>query len=310
MLRRPFEWTGILIAFLIVPCFTLKGCIRMACFMAHFGMIFSKRDKSVARANLRVIYGKRISPYREKIIIYHAFRNMSTVLVILFWISRHSKKRIEQLTDIKPEITELFKQATPSINVSAHIGNWEMLSQAGVLNGIPMTTVAKDIGSSSMTRSLSRIRSSIGQKIIPKKGALKQLVYALRHNSSLGMVIDQHTPVREGGVWLKFFDLPVDISIAPATLSRKMNVPIIIAWARPLKDGRYSIEYLKKLDPESDIDDLERSQEIISVFEKVIRRYPSCWALNYRRWRLIRPGDDPSLYPYYARMERKKLSKN
>ena len=305
-MRRPFEWAGIFLATLIVPCFTRKGCLRMASFMAGCGMIFSKRDKSIAKANLRVIYGGRISPYREKVILYHAFRNMSAVLITLFWISRYSKKRIERITILEPDVMDLFKKAIPSINVSAHIGNWEMLSQAGVSNGIPMTTVAKDIGSTSMTKLLSRIRSSIGQKIVAKDGALKHLVYALRHNSSLGLVVDQHTPEREGGVWLKFFGLPVDVSIAPATLSRKFNVPIVVAWSRPLKNGCYKMEVLKKFDSDPDADDEIRSQEIIDIFEKLIRKHPSCWALNYRRWRTILPGDDPSRYPFYARLKKKK----
>ena len=308
-LRRPFEWTGIYLATLIVPCFTLKGCQRLASLIAHFGMLFCERDKQVARSNLRVIYGNRISPYREKIIIYHAFRNMSAVLVKLFWISRHSRKRIEWLNMTNMKIQTAVTQNQPSINISAHIGNWEMLSQACILHGVPMTTVANDIGSTSMNKRLTKIRSCIGQTIVPKEGALKKLVYALRHNSSLGLLVDQHTPEKIGGVWLKFFGISVDVSTAPATLSRKLRVPIIVAWSRPLKDGCYKIEFLKKFEPDPDVDDVTRSQEIITLFEKVIRRHPSCWALNYRRWRTIRPGDDPARYPFYARPEKNKRKK-
>ncbi len=308
VLRRPFEWIGILLAFLIIPFFTLKGCLRTASFMARLGMIFAEKDKDIARANLRIIFGNRITPYREKVLIYHAFRNMSLVLIQLFWISRHSKKRIDQLTVITPEFTKLLQQVRPSINISAHIGNWEVLAQAVVLKDVPMMTVAKEIGSPSMTNRLSRVRSSIGQKIVLTDGALKRLVHALRHDSSLGILIDQRTPIKEGGVWLNFFNLPAEVSIAPAMLSRKINVPIIIAWARPLKTGQYSIEYIKKLDPDPNVDDLVRSQEILSILEGLIRRHPSCWALNYRRWRSIYPGDDPARYPFYAQRKNKKRS--
>ena len=163
-----------------------------------------------------------------------------------------------------------------------------------------MTSIAKDIGSSAMTSRLKKIRSCIGQTIVPHEGALKRLVYALRHNSSLGLLVDQHTPISKGGAWLTFFGVPVNVSIAPAVLSRKFNVPILVAWSRPLKDGRYKIEFLKRFDPDPNIDDLTRSQEIINLFEKIIRKNPACWALNYRRWRTIRPGDSPADYPYYA----------
>ncbi len=307
-LRRPFEWAGILLASLVIPLFTLKGCLRIASLIAHAGMIFSEKDKKIARANLRIIFGNRITPYREKVLIYHAFRNLSLVLIQLFWISRHSKKRIDQLTIITPEVTELFKQACPSINISAHLGNWEILAQAVVLKGVPMMTVVKEIGSTSMTNKLSKVRSSIGQKIVLTEGALKRLVHALRHDSSLGILIDQRTSIKDGGVWLNFFNLPAEVSVAPAMLSRKINVPIIICWARPLKTGQYRIEYIKKLDPDPNVDDLVRSQEVLSILEGLIRRHPSCWALNYRRWRSIYPGDDPERYPFYAQRKKKKRS--
>jgi len=301
--RRPFEWIGIFLSFLIVPCFTRNGCRRLSSFGAHIGMLFCTKNKAVAKANLRVIFGDRITPHREKIIVYHCFRNMTAVLVDLFWTSRDSRKRLEQLTVIDQSMIALIQGSRPSINISAHMGNWEMLSQACVLNGVPMLTVAKDMGSSAMTRRLFKTRSVIGQKIVAIDGSLRHLVYALRHGSSLGLLVDQHTPVRKGGAWLNFFGVPVVVSIGPANLSRKLGVPILVAWSHPLKNGCYKVEYLKKFDPDPAVDDITRSQEILSLFEAVIRRHPSCWCLNYRRWRSIRQGDDPAIYPCYARPE-------
>jgi len=296
-------------ATLIIPCITLKGCMRLADFFARFGVLFCSRDKLVAKANLRVIYGGRITPYREKVIIFHSFRNMAEVLIKLVWTTRNSRSRIERLTIIDPSIAKAIKDANPSINISAHIGNWEMLSQSCILNGVPMMTVAKDIGTSAMTTHLTKIRSSIGQKIVAKDGALRHLIHALRDGSSLGLLVDQHTPLKQGGAWLDFLGLPVDVSITPAALSRKLKVPILVAWSRPLKDGRYKVEFIKRFDPDPAVDDITRSQEIIKLFEKVIRRHPACWCLNYRRWHGIRPGDDPSSYPYYAKHEKGKRAK-
>ncbi len=304
MVRRPFEWIGIFLAAAIIPCLTRRGCLRLASFLAGCGMLFLRRDRSVAQANLRIMYGSRITPRRERVIVYHCFRNLAVVLVTLFWISRKSRERIARLTVTDPAMIALMKQAQPSVNVSAHMGNWELLSQTSVLNGVPIMTVAKEIGSSAMNSLLEKIRCAIGQIIVPKDGALKRLVYAMRDNISLGLVVDQHTSIREGGVWLTFFGLPVSVSIAPAALSRKFNAPIIVAWSRPLKNGTYKTVFLKKFDPAPDPDDTVRSQEIVDLFERVIRRHPSCWTLNYRRWRTMRPGDDPARYPYYAKAKK------
>jgi CheY-like chemotaxis protein len=94
---------------------------------------------------------------------------MSAVLVNLFWTSRNSRKRLEKLIILEKSVVAMIKQANPSINISAHIGNWEMLSQACVLHGIPMMTVAKEVGTSAMNQRLCEVRSVIGQKIVQKE---------------------------------------------------------------------------------------------------------------------------------------------
>jgi lauroyl/myristoyl acyltransferase len=162
-------------------------------------------------------------------------------------------------------------------------------------------SVAKLIGSPEMTARLTAMRSTIGQQIVPADGALRRLMYTLKHDTCIGLLVDQHTHTWDGGTWVKMFGLSVGISLAPAALSRKLRVPILFAWSRPLKDGRYRIEPGEIFLPDPAVDDQTRTQQLIAAFERVIRRHPSLWCLNYRRWRHILPDDDPALYPFYAR---------
>ena len=160
-----------------------------------------------------------------------------------------------------------------------------------------MLSVAKQIGSPEMTAHLIRLRSTIGQQLVPAEGALRPLLNALKHGTSIGLLIDQHTNVWEGGAWVDLFGVPAGISMAPAALARKTKTPIIFAWSRPLKDGRYRIEPGELFPHNPNVGDAERAQQLASAFERVIRRHPSLWCLNYRRWRCIRPGDDPASLP-------------
>ena len=300
-IRRPFEWFGIWLALTIIPPLPLAGVLNLSRRVADCVYLFDRRGKAIARANLRVMFGSRMTPARERALIRRSYRNMARVLVNVFWMSRDTRARIADQVSFDPRVLEALRRNRPAVTVSAHLGNWEILSQACVANGFPMLSIAKQIGSSEMTARLIRLRSTIGQQLVPAEGALRPMLSALRHGTSLGLLIDQHTPLSEGGAWVTLFGVPAGISMAPAALARKTRTPIVFAWSRPLKDGRYRIEPGQVFQPDPAVGDAERAQQLASAFERVIRRHPSLWCLNYRRWRYIHPGDDPAHYPFYAR---------
>jgi KDO2-lipid IV(A) lauroyltransferase len=303
--RRPAEWFLIWLGQLLIPPLSLGGLLRLSRWIADAAYAFDCRGKRVAAANLRLIFGARMTPRRERALIRRSYRNMARVLVNIFWMSRDTLARIRDQVTFSPAVLDTLRARQPAITVSAHFGNWEILSQACVANGIPMMSVAKTIGSPEMTARLTALRATIGQQIVPADGALRRLMHALKHGTSIGLLIDQHTHVWEGGTWVKLFGVPAGVSLAPAALSRKLGVPVIFAWSRPLKDGRYRIEPGEVFPPDPAVDGERRTQEIVAAFERVIRRHPSLWCLNYRRWRYIPPGDDPSRYPFYARPSRR-----
>jgi len=299
--RRPVEWFLIWLGQTIIPPLSLKELLRLARWVADTVYLFDSRGKSIARANLQVMFGKRMTAARERMLIRRAYRNMAHVLVNIFWVSRDTLERIRAQVSFSPAVLDTLRANLPAITVSAHFGNWEILSQACVANGIPMLSVAKTVGSPEMTERLTKMRSTIGQQIVPADGALRHLMHALKHGTSIGLLVDQHTHVWEGGTWVKLFGVPAGISLAPAALSRKLEVPIVFAWSRPLKDGRYRIEPGAIFLPDPAIDDDTRTQQLASAFERVIHRHPSLWCLNYRSWRYVYPGDDTARYPFYAR---------
>jgi len=304
-LRVPFEWLAIGLGWAILPFLSRAGVLRLARLIADCGSAFDARGKAVCRANLRVMFPGRMTPHRERVIIRHAYRNMMRVLLNIFWMSRNTRARMAEQVIFKPGLFEEIKKNIPAVTVSAHVGNWEILSQACVVNGFPMMSVAKEIGSAGMTALLTRARATIGQEIVPVEGAVRPLFRALKTGKSIGLLIDQHTNVWDGGTWVTFFGLSSGISLVPFTLARKCGVPIIFAWSRPLKDGRYRIEPGVILPPDPDAEDAARAQQIATAFERVIRRHPALWCINYRRWRYIRPGDDPARYPSYAKLHKR-----
>jgi len=103
----------------------------------------------------------------------------------------------------------------------------------------------------------------------------------VRNGKSLGFVVDQAVRPKDGGVWVRFLGRAIPVTAAPAFFAAKAKVPIVVAWSRPLRDGRYRCETLDTIEASAAKNIWATTQRCSSDIERVIRRHPSCWALNY-----------------------------
>jgi len=307
-MRKPLEWFGIGLAKALIPRLSLSTVVRLADFISVLSPVLDRRGWRIAKANLRVMFGPRMTPARERIIIKRSYRTMVRTVLNLFWILRDTRARILAQVEFSPSTLACVREHQPAVMLSAHLGNWELVAQGGVAYGIPIMCVAKQIGSEAMTDLLTHQRVLIGQEIIPVEGAVRPLIRTLKSGKSVGLLIDQHMAIADGGSMCTFFGLQVCVSMTPATLSRKLGVPILFVWSRPVKGARYRIECSDIFPSDPSVSDPIRTQQLSDAIERVIRRHPPYWCLNYRRWRRIGPQEDPACYPFYARRVKQPLN--
>jgi len=215
-------------------------------------------------------------------VIRRSYRNMSRTIGHMFWTSRNAGRRAASVAELSPVVADFLSANKPAVTVSAHLGCWEVLSQLVYMAGHPMVSVAKDVGSSAMTRLLMKSRKSIGQDILPAAGAFRPLMRALKDGKDVGLLVDQEVKRKNGGIWVWFLGRPMCVTVAPAFLAAKARVPIIVAWSRPLKDGRYRCERIDTVGWEKCLDIRATTARVMDGLARVIRRHPSCWVLNYR----------------------------
>ena len=298
----PFEWFGIGLGFCVIPWLPRRALFGLCDFLSALMYFFDRRGKRRALRNLRIVRQKRTYICSERIyaevtfdpdkakydptpaeakIIRRTYCNMSRTVGYAFWTCFNAKARCAA-TGIMSEEGKSFLAANRSaVTVSGHIGCWEILSQLAFLEGHRMMSVAKDIGTGGMTALLMRARRSIGQEIVPAEGAFKPLLQGLRDGKSLGLLVDQSVSPKRGGIWVRFLGLPIAVSAAPAFFAAKGKVPIIVAWSRPLKDGRYRCEVVDMIASNEARDVWATTQRIAKDLEQIVRRHPSCWVLNY-----------------------------
>lgn len=297
VLLVPFEWLAIGIGLATLPFVGRRTMQRLCDFAAGLMYLFDRKGRRRSLANLRVVLGtakgnegtfffdaakaKYDPTPRERKVVRGAYRNMARAVGHAFWTSRRAADRVRAAGEMSAECVAKLRGSRPAITVSGHIGCWEILSQLAQLEGHSMMSVAKNIGTRAMTALLARARRSAGQEIVPAAGAFRPLFAGIRAGKSLGLLVDQRVSPDDGGIWVRFFGSPVPVSAAPAFFASRTKTPIFVAWSRPLADGRYRCELLDCITPEEAKDIWSATQRVTRDLERIIRRHPSRWVMNY-----------------------------
>ena len=298
----PFAWIGIGLGLCIIPWLPRQAVFGLCDVMSAILYAFDWRGKRRSLRNLRIarrgnayigseqIYAEvTFDPDRAKYdptpaevkVIRRAYCNMSRTVGYAFWTCFNAKARCAATGIMSEEGKRFLAANKPAVTVSGHIGCWEILSQLAFLEGHRMMSVAKDVGTDGMTALLMRARRSIGQEIVHAEGAFKPLMQGIRGGKSLGLLVDQSVSPKRGGIWVRFLGSPMAVSAAPAFFAAKGKVPIVVAWSRPLKNGRYRCEVVDTIAPDDAREIWATTQRIAKDIERIVRRHPSCWVLNY-----------------------------
>lgn len=300
-LEAPFEWIGIFIGFIALASLGHRAMLALCDVAAAAMYRFDRAGRRRSLETLHVVLGKcepgegtadfdvDHAPYRptprEEKIIRGSYRNMARTVGHAFWTCRNAAERVRKTGVMSDRAREFLRRNNPAVTVSGHIGCWEILSQLAFLEGHRMMSVAKDIGTRGMTKLLMKARSSIGQEIVPADGAFWPLMAGIKSGKSLGLLVDQVVDADEGGVWVRFFGRPIPVSAAPAFFAAKAGVPIAVAWSRPLPDGRYRCEVVDEISAEEAKDIWRTTQRCATDLERIVRRHPSRWVMNYNFFR-------------------------
>jgi KDO2-lipid IV(A) lauroyltransferase len=178
------------------------------------------------------------------------------------------------------------------IFVSGHFGHWELLGTALPLLGYPLWTVARPLRNPLVYRRVRRLREATGQRLLPKRGALRRIIRLLRRGENVGFLIDQD--VRQDGIFVDFFGKPASTTPIPAKLAIRTGAPLAFVYARRVAGkNRFrlvlkDVFLARQADPaEAEVPGL--TQELTSELEGTIRQAPEEWFWLHRRWKTY-PG--------------------
>ena len=186
-----------------------------------------------------------------------------------------------------------LKEGKGGIIATAHSGNWELMGGAFAQAGIPLVGVAEQQRAKGANKFIVEQRTLIGMHITYKTG-VREMFDMMAKNWMIGLIMDQDPSVRDG-VLVKFFDQATNYFTGAASMGRFRTVPIFPAFMhRDDKTGRHTliisppIYTPKTKDKRADIQ--RTTQQLATLTEQHIRKYPEEWFWLHDRWKSVRRG--------------------
>ncbi|MGN0919373.1 MAG: lysophospholipid acyltransferase family protein [Alphaproteobacteria bacterium] len=283
LLRRlildPIEGLAVAIILLIFAVLPLRFAEGFgACLGSVVGTFAWQRNK-IGLFNLRVAFPEKTDKERKKI-LRQMWRHFGRLIADL----PHNRQVLQEARFKGVEyLRKAYLTGKGGFVCSAHIGNWELSVAKQIAPGFVMNPVYRPANNWFLDKLLFARRKGI--KIPKGRTGARLMIETLRQGKFISILCDQK--FREG-ITLPFFGMPAQTATAMASLSIKMNVPIIMVKAIQQKDKRYLLSVYPPLPIPVGLPRGEGERQIMNLvnqtYEKWIRENPEQWLWIHRRF--------------------------
>ena len=245
----------------------------------------------VIDANLRLAFPEFEKSSRKKITL-ELVANFGRSIVEIVNLPKFASGAQGTSISAKGHLDLPFSENNQAIYVSAHLGNWELLPLIFARRPRRLNIIYTTLGHAVVHNKLMSLRRTTGSEYIEKTDALRSCLSAMQNGESVAMLIDQRV---ERGIVAKFFGRETKFTRLPARLSLKFGRPIIFVEAIRVSSREHDFYFHEPIWPNgSDRSSIEQqmTQKIVTQIEGAIRRRPTDWFCNKRRWKRPKKVDD------------------
>ena len=254
------------------------------------GLVFyvDRRHRKIALDNLEYAFSGKRGKRELRRLGRKSFSQLGFNLVEFLRAPRFLRGVWERRFRIegRENVEKAFGRGRGIIFVMAHFGNWEYLGFAPRLLSFPGAAVGQEIKNPAVDGLVKDIRETIGLELFPKFESVSSIRSYLKRNGAVAILADQRA--RKMNVRVDFFGRPADTTAAPAVLVLKSGAALIPVFIFYEGRGEYRIVFEDEIQIQSDPALKEAvkavTQEVTSVFEKKIERWPELWMWGHRRW--------------------------
>jgi KDO2-lipid IV(A) lauroyltransferase len=256
--------------------------------------LFDRGHRRLAIENLRAAFPVR-SEQECRSICREMFSHFGRLLIVLLKFSTMRPDQMLARVEFEGEerVIHAHAQNRGVLLYTGHFGFWEINALVHALTIKPMAVLARPLDNPLLHDLLETVRTSTGNSVFYRRGAIRRVLRALDANQAVAFLIDQHMQPADA-VYVDFFNRPAATTSALAALALRTGAPVVPVFALPLPGGRFRMVYEHAVAP-PDADNehaiTEFTQRCTDVLEMYVRRYPELWLWMHRRWRDV-PSED------------------
>jgi KDO2-lipid IV(A) lauroyltransferase len=287
-MRYLIEYVAVASVRLVVRGLPLPVVRRLGESLGLMFYVVDRMHRRIALANLGTAFPKKSEDERRRI-ARSMFQHFGRLLLELLKFSSLSRERQLALVDWEGEerVRLALAQGKGILFCTGHFGFWEQQALAHALKFEPMAVMARPLDNPKLHRLLEAIRTSNGNEVVYRRGAVRKALRLLAEGRGVGILIDQHMTSADA-ISVDFFGRPAATTSTLAALAIRTGAPVIPLFAFPARGGRYRMIYEHPVEPPAhDSEDRVRqfTQRCTDVLEMHVRRHPELWLWMHRRWR-------------------------
>lgn len=299
-LRARLEYAAI--AALAAPLRTLdrERAVRLGARLGALAMRLDRFDRPVAMRNLEIAF-PTLSRAQRLGILRGSYENWGRMLAEWMHFGELNTGNIERFASYRNienwRRGEEISQGRGVLILTGHFGNWELLILAHSVHGNRVAVVHRPLRNPLVDSAVSKVRTSFGNVVIPRKGAGRAILGMLRQNWMVAIPLD--LDVRQG-VFVDFFSLKASTSEALARIALATGAPVVPAFM--VREGTGTHHWLECLEPLEAVRGKTREESVLlntqrytAIIEEMVGRHPDHWNWIHRRWK-TRPPGEPRFY--------------
>jgi len=261
---------------------------RIGSFLGRMFYALDKKHREVTMRNLAYAFDDMPRP-EIKALSLKVFENMGKIFFEIAWSLRLGEKRLPKYFKIRglEHLREAYGKGKGVFVLTAHFGNWELLSNISAMIRYPLNIVYRPLDFKAMDRFIADFRTRFDGKLIPKRRSAKGILKSLGRGEMVLMLMDQNTALHEG-VFADFFGHRACTNKAMAVLALRTRAPVVPVFLIRGESG-FTGHFLPEI-PLIKTGDMTKDVELNTeaynkVIESFIREYPDQWLWLHQRWK-------------------------
>ena len=244
--------------------------------------------QKLADRNMQAVFGDKYDARERRRMRRLVSQGICKTMLELLKVPYLTPDQIRQLVQVEgmQYLREAVANGKGGIVLTAHFGNWELANPLFLIEGLPLSMVARDAPSDSVATLINRARERHGGKVVDRDD-VRGMLAALRQGRLLAILPDQHA--KPGGILGAFLGLPALVAPGPALFAARTGCPVIPMFVFRQPDDTFICRISPQLalqktgDREADV--AANTQIIMDAIGERIREVPEQWLWLHDRWR-------------------------